>query len=88
MINLKISVNLLEKIFNKINPFELAMICKEWLKDNEFNISSGFNSENSKVKNNDNLKCRVYKTGLSLIKGENNKYTFIPQSKIIDTELN
>ena len=52
MINLKISVNLLEKIFNKINikngkinPFELAMICKDWLKENEFNISSGFNSE-------------------------------------------
>ena len=35
-----------------------------------------------------NLKGKIYKTGLSLIKGENNKYTLIPQSKIIDTELN
>ena len=57
-----------------------------------YQINKKSKNDNFKIKEairiNNNLKGKIYKTGLSLIKGENNKYTLIPQSKIIDTELN
>lgn len=57
-----------------------------------YQINKKSKNDNFKIKEairiNNNLKGKIYKTGLSLIKGENNKYTLISQSKIIDTELN